>query len=137
MYHFISEANGTLVPLQRHKKDPPSRAFPFVMVENRGLEPLTPALPAQCSTTELIPHVKTLQIPAMHSIITASKSYCSAKRTQTVVYNGNAQNTTENHCFFTMRLSKIIDPNLSLRRTPSIFSKLGETVGMPCPSLSK
>jgi hypothetical protein len=27
------------------------------MVENRGLEPLTPALPAQCSTTELIPRV--------------------------------------------------------------------------------
>ena len=27
------------------------------LVEDRGFEPLTPALPAQCSTAELIPHV--------------------------------------------------------------------------------
>ncbi len=31
-------------------------SFFALLVENRGFEPLTPALPAQCSTAELIPH---------------------------------------------------------------------------------
>ena len=43
----------TTKALKRRARHP--RAFIKVM-ENRGFEPLTPALPAQCSTTELIPH---------------------------------------------------------------------------------
>ena len=40
----------------QHLNGKKTASYAGFLMENRGFEPLTPALPAQCSTAELIPH---------------------------------------------------------------------------------